>query len=385
MKNLNTFIERFVAAFKNETLVKLTLSGGRTKEWRNVYAKRIILRDAAVVSFTLRYAKRDETKNMPLSEAASWLDELLPAEFAIANLLTTTEDSTWERRNDGLKHRPATQTQAPEASHNNKKQYLIPETAIFLQHLGLSSPLGRVHAQAQDKFRQINKYVEIMDGYLAGLDQSRPISIVDMGCGKGYLSFALFSHWREKLTAGLHITGLEIQEKLNNETNAIAQLLGYAPNLSFKTADISAIEAKDIDVLVALHACDTATDIAIAKGIKAEANLIIVSPCCHKQVRRQIAGDDMWRSILKHGILEERQAELLTDGIRALLLEAEGYRTQVFEFVGLEHTAKNLMITAVRTGQKSKEAKEQVARLKSAFGITDHALESLLSFEVEGV
>lgn len=385
MVNLEKIIALLAAAFQENTLVKLTLSQ-TTKSapiaLKNIYAKRVLIRQRPMLSFTLRHARRDEVQNFELAEALDFLRLQLTQNFRIANLLTTTQDSTWQRKNDQLQHRPASQVAPPAPTHNQQKNYLIAENAPFLQNLGISSNNGKVHAASQDKYRQINKYVEIMDTYLAKLNTEATLNVVDMGSGKGYLTFALFSHWQNKLPNGLNMLGIELREKLTAECNEIAEALQFSPNLSFRAQDINTFADHKIDVLIALHACDTATDLAIAKGIESNAQLIVVAPCCHRQIRNEMQPQSLLQPILKHGILEERQAEILTDGIRALLLEANGYRTQVFEFISYEHTAKNLLIVAQYTGIKNEEAKLQIQRIKSEFGISAHALESLLDFSI---
>jgi len=197
-----------------------------------------------------------------------------------------------------------------------------------------------------------------------------------MGSGKGYLTFALYDHLRNNKKVEASMVGIELRPKLVDFCNELAQSTGFE-KLQFLAQDIEEYKAEKIDMLIALHACDIATDIAIAKGIKAGASTIVVAPCCHKQIRKEMQCETALQSVLKHGILEERQAELLTDGIRALLLEAHGYKTKVFEFISTEHTPKNLMITATKAPARP-EALEQIAKIKADFGIGYHYLERLL-------
>lgn len=202
-----------------------------------------------------------------------------------------------------------------------------------------------------------------------------------MGSGKGYLTFALYDFLTNHLGMQPQVTGIELRQNLVDFCNQTARDAGFA-GLHFVAQDIADYRPDRLDMLIALHACDTATDLALAKGIHARAGIVVAAPCCHKQIRRDMAARNELAPVLRHGILEERQAEIVTDGIRALLLEANGYKTSVFEFISTEHTAKNVMITAVAGGEKSSGKKaaalEKVAALKAGFGVKEHFLEKLL-------
>lgn len=231
-------------------------------------------------------------------------------------------------------------------------------------------------ASGQKKFRQIDKYIEIVDSLLRKHPLPRQAHIVDMGAGKGYLTFALYDHLKNNLGMEPQVLGLEIRPHLVEFANHLARQCGFE-GLRFQTQDIRDFEGKSTDMLIALHACDTLTDVALAEGIRAGAGIILAAPCCHKQIRQQIQPQGILKTMLRHGILEERQAELLTDSIRSLLLEAEGYQTKVFEFVSIEHTNKNLMIAATRA-QPDADARAKVQEIKQMFGISSHFLEQLL-------
>ena len=200
--------------------------------------------------------------------------------------------------------------------------------------------------------------------------------IADFGSGKGYLTFALYDHLFNNLKMTPSVSGFELRENLTRFCNELAEKQPFS-NLKFIAQDINDYQTERLDMLIALHACDTATDVAIAKGIKANAKIIVVAPCCHKQIRKQLNVHNEMQPILKHGIMEERQAELLTDGIRALLMEAHGYKTKVFEFISTEHTPKNVMIVGIKSKAKN-EALAQVESIKKHYGIEYHALERLI-------
>lgn len=379
---VDRFVQRLRESIESGTFVKLTLSkpGGKDKEFRNVYGRLVDLKGEEVMSFTLRYATRDEVRNHPVPEALTIVALWLGEDFLNGDLFTLAEDVSIQfsrKRKPRLFFRPPSHQETPSKKHNRQKQYLIEaKDNPYLHPMGISSASGNILPARQAKYRQINKYIEIIDSLLQQHPLPKDPRIVDMGSGKGYLTFALYDHLTNNLGLAPTITGIELRQKLVDFCNELAKESGYA-NLSFLAQDINDFRPERIDMLIALHACDVATDIAIAKGIHSGAEIIIVAPCCHKQVRKQMACQTDMQAILRHGILEERQAELITDGIRSLLLEAHGYQTKVFEFISTEHTAKNLMIVGAK-GKKNEEALGQVEAIKKTYGIGFHYLEGLL-------
>lgn len=376
------FVRRLQQSIESGSFIKLTLSkpGGKDKDLRNVYARLIELKGEQALSFTLRYATRDEVKNHPVPEALAMVGLWLGADFLNGDLFTPEEDVSIQfskKRKPRLFFRPPSLQAQPSKTHDRQKQYLIePAGNPYLQPMGITGAQGKVLAAGQAKYRQINKYIEIIDNLLRQHPLPEKPHIVDMGSGKGYLTFALYDHLANNLGLQPTITGIELRQKLVDFCNELAKESGY-DGLSFLAQDINDFQPERIDLLIALHACDVATDIAIAKGIRSGAGIIIVAPCCHKQVRKQMNCRTDMQAILRHGILEERQAELITDGIRSLLMEAHGYQTRVFEFISTEHTAKNLMIVGTK-GKKNEEALTQVEAIKKTYGIGFHYLEGLL-------
>ena len=232
------------------------------------------------------------------------------------------------------------------------------------------------------KWKQINKFVEVLDHALAAtrLKQSTRVDVVDFGSGKGYLTFATHLHLRDTLGLNAHTAGVELRPDLVALCNDAAQSLAI-DGLRFEQGDVSSVVPPKIDIMIALHACDTATDHAIHTGLRAGASIIMCSPCCHKELRPQLLSPHPLRPILKHGVHLGQQAEMLTDGLRAMLLEACGYDTQVFEFVALEHTNKNKMILAVRRAAPPGDADarwREVRKVKDFYSIRDQCLERLL-------
>jgi Methyltransferase domain len=381
-------IEQFLvfvskAAGTNE-LVKITLGGKRDKKMnlKNVFVKPVLLKTGKKLSFVYRHDTNDITKNFDTGEAMQILEQHLQHDFYNADLFTTTGDYQLLQQNDKIKitQKPASHTSAVTEQHNKEKQRIIPSKGkIYLQQLGVTNADGAVKKDMQDKYKQINKYVEIIEGIIKDIDFGKKISVADMGSGKGYLTFALYDYLTSTLKLTASVAGIEMRQDLINTCNTIAAAAGFT-GLHFKKGTIADTELPAQDMLIALHACDTATDDAIFKGIKANAKVIIVAPCCHKQIRRQMKPANVLTAITKHGILLERQAEMVTDAIRALLLEASGYKTKVFEFINTEHTPKNVMIVGVRSSaQPDKiEILEKVKALKALFNIQEHYLEKLI-------
>jgi len=270
----------------------------------------------------------------------------------------------------------------PDLQHNREKQRLLDPAAPWLHALGITSAKGEVLANAQDKWRQINKYLEIIQGLLRQQPLPQEAHIADMGSGKGYLTFALYDFLQRQPGLVPHITGIELRPNLVDFCNKTAQQAGFQ-HLHFVAQDIRDYQPPQLDMPIALHACDTATDLALVTGIRQTAKIIVVAPCCHQQIRKAMDTRNELAPVLRHGILEERQIEIVTDGIRALLLEAEGYSTYIFEFISTEHTAKNMMITALRAPRKTADermaALKKAAALKAGFEIGEHYLEGLLA------
>lgn len=256
-----------------------------------------------------------------------------------------------------------------------EKNYLIAKETPFLQRLGITTKQGEVSASMFKKYRQINKFVEIVSTTLKQANQK--LNIYDFGCGKGYLTFALH-HYLTENGVTVHTTGIDLKSDVIRDNTQVVSDLGIH-DLQFIEGDIGQTKMVDPDVVIALHACDIATDIALYQAISSGAKYIFSSPCCHKEIRKFIAPRSPINSMTKHGILAERQAEMLTDTLRCLLLESHGYKTDIFEFVSTQHSPKNLMIRAVYTGNRIDNTAKIVA-LKELYGISKlQYLERLLA------
>lgn len=250
-------------------------------------------------------------------------------------------------------------------SHNRVKQYILPQgkPVPFLVDLGVMTREGRVREAAYDKYRQINRFLEFIQDVLPKLPKDREITIVDFGCGKSYLTFAMYYFFRELKGYQVKIIGLDLKEDVIRRCSRLAEEYGY-DNLQFLQGDIAGYEGLEkADMVVTLHACDTATDFALAKAVQWDAKVILSVPCCQHELNGKIR-NDLLAPVLKYGILKERMSALITDGIRANLLESAGYSVQILEFIDMEHTPKNLLIRAVKTGKK--QSAEPLGRMTEA-------------------
>ena len=348
----------------------------------------LVIKGEMKLSFTYRHMTRDIVKNYTIEEASALLAANLATKFLNARMFTLDGDLQLSRQGEGhaLHRHSATETQVPQLGHNREKKRILAADKGWMHGLGLADKAGNILPTSQDKYRQINKYIEVLDSLLKQLPpSSAPIRIADMGAGKGYLTFALYDHITATMQRKAEVVGVEFRADLVKLCNATAKASGFT-GLSFVEGTIDGFDCTGFDVVIALHACDTATDDAIAKAVKAQANLIVVAPCCHKQIRREMEKssakpDNPLEFLMKYGTYVERIAEMVTDGLRGELMELSGYKVNQFEFISDTHTPKNVMITAVRQGVSEKRAKalrEAIAETKLQFGIGRHALEDRL-------
>lgn len=367
-------------------LIKATLSKPRLKsaDLRNIYIKAITLQGQTAYQFTYRYRTKDQTHNYDAQAAVDLVEELLREAFYNADFQATDKEySLLQSKKGKATWRSKARTSTSNAAqHDRQKNRLIPADRPYLQALGLVSSQGKVYQPAQRKYKQINRYIELLT-HLLPKPLPQRLRIADMGSGKGYLTFALYDYLTQAGVA-VEMTGVEMRPDLVTKCQGIAEQSGMA-GLRFVEGSIDSIDIGSQDMVIALHACDIATDMAIAKALEAGARYIVMAPCCHKQIRKAIAGSNLLGGILRQGIFMERQAEMLTDGMRCLLLQSRGYRTQAIEFISAEHTSKNVMLTAVYTGRPDGGALDEVARIKAHFGIEEHYLERLLRSMPKGV
>ncbi len=346
----NEFIEKFTSSLRDGTFVRLTL----TRPVK-VIGRLVEIQGQPVLSLTFREATRDVTKNLPVAEAAGWLHQQ-----KIQGALLSTTQQDWQLTPKHLiAHKPSV-TVTPVRTHDRQKKTFLDDSAQVW--------LSALHTTPK-KRQQIDRYLEIFSHLAEGMELQ---TIADMGCGKGYLTFALWHLLRTR------IIGVEQRPELVVAGNQLAQQIG-AMGLEFIAGTIESMKLPPVDALIALHACDTATDDAICRGVAAGAKLIVVAPCCHQQIRPQLGRPEPLAESLRHGMLAERMAEWATDALRVLVLEWAGYRTKVIEFVASEHTPKNLMIAAIRERPLFADAaaRKRIEEFKKFYGITRHGLDEL--------
>ena len=370
-------------------LVKLTLGNyqGNDKSLKNIYVRKVKIKRADKLSFTYRYQTRDVFKNLDINEGIQLIVNLASYDFKVCNVFCTDREIYVEQNSKGiivLREKTKKQIAAPTLSHDKPKERLIKPVVerSYLQALQVTDADGKVYKNSQDKFRQINHYIDILSPLIKDLPSDKPKSVVDMGSGKGYLTFALYDYLRNILGLETKIIGVEFREDLVLFCNQVATASNF-DGLSFSQGSIQDFENDDFNILIALHACDTATDDAIYKGIQAGADLIVVAPCCHKQIRREMEkskGAEQLAFLTKNGIFLERQAEMVTDGLRDLLLQYAGYKTKVIEFVSDVNTPKNVMIVATKVSHKQQQATvlAEIRQAMSFFGISRHYLADLM-------
>jgi hypothetical protein len=432
------FLDALEQALQDGSAQRLILSKPCAKgdDLERVTARPLRLRGEPCVSFVYRHRTRDVTKNVPVAAARETVEALIGTSFAHAHLFTPAAELQLMMSRKGRytlhRARPAAaadgdatraavdaarrdeddaeadaDAEMPAATapftapadadaptHDRRKHRWLAQETPFLVELGVTTARHELVPAMARKWKQINKFVEVMAHALesAGLDARAPLNVVDFGAGKGYLTFALHDFLRRQAQGApraLDVVGVELRPELVALCNEAAARCGLE-GLRFEAGDVSSFVPERLDVMIALHACDTATDHAIHTGIRAGAAIIMCSPCCHKQVRPQMQMPALLKPLLHHGIHLGQEAEMVTDGLRALLLEAHGYDAQVFEFVSLEHTSKNKMILAVRrrgradapqAQRRRDEALAQVAEIKRFYGIREQCLESLLAAE----
>ena len=380
------------AVLDEGTFVRLTLKGivrGAAVPWRQITVRPVELRGRRQLQFSYFDEKKDISKNYAGGEAIARLDEVLAIPFSSIVAQTIDEDIQVQltKKGKALIHRhrrgPDAARDMPDLAHNRAKALPLPpdKPDPFLQALGIMGAEGQVPPHMQGKLAQINEFVKLVEatGELDRFERT-PIRVLDAGCGSSYLTFALYHYLNDLRGLPARLIGVDVNAGLIEKVAGQARQLDFG-EIGFQCSAIGAFEpAEPPDMVVALHACDTATDEAIAQAIRWDARMLVCAPCCHHHLNDQIGpgSAEVFRPVLRHGILRERLADILTDSFRALALRIMGYRTDVIEFVAAEHTAKNLMIRAVKTAAP---ADAQLAReyieLKRFWGVTPY-IETLL-------
>lgn len=378
------FIVRCEEAMKSKSFVKLTLSKtiDKNSELRNVYVKPVLLKVGLRFSFTYRYLKRDEVKNYDIRQAIEILSDLIENDFYNAAMFTIDEDISLIVNSNGVEKiivKKIKTERENDFCHDRQKNRLLDAHNSWWFQLGLTNREGELIPSMQHKFKQICKYTEIVDGLIRSMSFSDTVRIADMGAGKGYLTFALYEYLTKNRNLNVDLKGVEIRPDLVLKTNEIIKSSNLQ-GIEFVEGSINDYKIDALDILIALHACDTATDDAIASGIKSQAKLIVCAPCCHKQIRQSITANKIQNPVIQYGIFLERQAVLITDTIRALIMEYFGYKTQIMEFIETEHTPKNILLVGRKHENiiDKQHIMKQIQDLKNEYGIEKHYLETIL-------
>lgn len=362
--------DEFFDELINENMILAVLSGCRRKD----APSRVRIRPVEVKGEILYQASVPEGakmlhRNYRREELVDFLKESLDGTYSQLQVQGRQADGgvlVSKKGKHTVKIKPhEVKENAKILSHNRVKQYILPQgkPVPFLVDLGVMTREGRVREAAYDKYRQINRFLEFIQDVLPKLPKDREITIVDFGCGKSYLTFAMYYFFRELKGYQVKIIGLDLKEDVIRRCSRLAEEYGY-DNLQFLQGDIAGYEGLEkADMVVTLHACDTATDFALAKAVQWDAKVILSVPCCQHELNGKIR-NDLLAPVLKYGILKERMSALITDGIRANLLESAGYSVQILEFIDMEHTPKNLLIRAVKTGKK--QSAEPLGRMTEA-------------------
>lgn len=376
-------VDRLKTAIDREELVTATISQPRSKsnDLRRVKLKPVLLKETYHIQFEYQYERVMKHKNLQRDEAMQELVALLDS-FRQGQFQLKSSDVQFQLSKKfkvTFKERQTTAKQV-QLTHNREKQYVLPlhEPVPFLIRLGVQSEDGNVKRQKYDKFKQINRFLEFIEDSIKHLPTDRTIRILDFGSGKSYLTFALYHFLHEMKGYDVHITGLDLKKEVIEECAGIARDLGYE-RLEFLVGDINEYEGESaVDMVVTLHACDVATDMALARAVRWGAQVILSVPCCQKELNRQLDAKPL-DVMLQHGLIKERFASLVTDSIRAELLGFVGYEAQLLEFIDMEHTPKNILIRAFLTNREaSAEERARYMAFKSLLG-ADPFLERELS------
>ena len=380
------FVTALEASLTDGTFVKMLLGKVRGNDTlKKCAATPVTLRDKPALRFVFTHAKKDVTENKVYTEVGAYVSSLIGQTFLSATLFTTTKDFTLDHNKKG---EPRLTTAKPTFSavtpvdHNRTKNYVIEPSRPYLKALGISLEDGRVKPSMHSKYKQICHFIDIVDDLirLSPLKDANAITAIDIGSGKGYLTFALYDYISSHLQKNCRLTGIEVREDMVALCSDLASRLSLN-GLRFAAAAASETKATAVDLLIALHACDTATDDAIFQGIAGNAGLILTAPCCQHELAPQLAKPtEALRGITKFGLFKQRQADLVTDAARCLLLEASGYHVKVIEFTSTEHTAKNLLIAASRDKSVDRDAaRRQYDELKSVMNFQSQHLEQRLA------
>lgn len=364
MTELAGFLETYV----NTQMIRIIISGPRKKEGPSkIQIRPLSLKGEIKFQETQTVGQKELHKNYEQNEIIQRMLEWMEHSFKQLQLEGQDIDATVLISKKGkatikIKKSRTPKEFVPMLAHTRKKKYLLEEgrPVPFLIDLGVMSEDGKIKNARYDKFRQLNRFLEFIEDILPKLPKEREVTILDFGCGKSYLTFAMYHYLHELKHYDVHIIGLDLKTDVIEKCNRLADKYGYE-KLNFYQGDIASYEGcEQVDMVVTLHACDTATDYALEKAVRWNASVILSVPCCQHELNRQIKNETL-APILEYGILKERFSAILTDGLRAQMLESKGYDTQILEFIDMEHTPKNLLIRAVKNENKKYSEQQKAA------------------------
>lgn len=378
MEQVSKLIDNIIL---NKEIIEGNISNPRKKDensYNKIDIKPVLVKDEIKIQFIYNYKTKVIHENLSLDEATEKVMELL-SNFRQG--IFCTKDADYQiliskKGNAKILKKSPTKLEI-DLSHNRKKEYIIEDgiPCDFLIRLGVMNKNGKVVSKRYDKFRQINRFLEMVEDIIPNLEKEETINIIDFGCGKSYLTFALYYYLVNILDLDVNIIGLDLKEDVIEFCNEVAKDLNYE-KLKFIHGDIADFEeAKDVDMVVTLHACDTATDAALVKAINWNAKIILSVPCCQHELYNKIQ-NPILEPMLKHGIIKEKLSSLITDSLRANILEIQGYQVQLLEFIDMEHTPKNILIRAIKSESKdNREALESHNEFKKFWGLEDLYIE----------
>ena len=344
-----------------KSLVRVVLSGRRRNmqtAHERIDMRPVLIKDSIAIQVSHSDGRQMTTKNYEAGQAP--FTELLRSGYANI-LLEQTHQSISVRitkKGEALVHRESTEREQ-ELSHDRTKSRLLDPSDPYLIAIGISDSQGNLKASKSDKYKQVEEFLRLLTptltsaikaGHIAQPSDAKPLTIVDLGCGHAYLTFAAHQYLRSQGMA-VKVIGIDVRTAARDRNNEIAQQLGISSSIEFRAEEIADTTLASADIAIALHACDTATDDAIAWAINSDAKLALIAPCCHHDIQAQMhEAPEPWSIITRNGIMKERLGDLLTDGLRMQIMKLRGYRVEAIEFIGGEHTPRNLMIRAVKTG-----------------------------------
>jgi len=346
-----------------QTFVRAVLSGRRRNmetEFERIDIRPVLIKEKFLLQFVEFDGRKDFTRNFEIQSAN--IEELLKSGFA--NILVEHRTGSLSiritKKGEALIHQ-SKGVFAQNLQHDRTKVRLLESSDPFLLEVGISDAAGKIKPSKQDKYKQVDEFLRLLSpalnsaidaGQIHKVSESNPLRIVDLGCGSAYLTFATHQFLRCE-GKNVQVTGIDNRAEFGDRNSAIANKLGISKSISFRVCDIANTPAQSVDVVIALHACDTATDDAIAWGVKNGAILMLIAPCCHHDLQSQMSAiPEPWSIVTKSGLMKERLGDLLTDSLRSQLLRIHGYRVEAIEFIGDDHTPRNLMIRAVKTDAK---------------------------------